>query len=172
MNMRKFALALIFALMLAAFAAPAMARPGDRGANAPTIVETALAVNAETGEFSTLIAALAAADLVDTLNGKGQFTVFAPTDAAFAELGLNAGNVASLGTETLTDILLYHVSNGRRQANSVVNARQIRMLNGDFVNPSVSGGDAFVNSSQIIAVNIGNSNGIIHIINAVLLPPQ
>src|SRR5690606_24188763 len=83
---------------------------------APTVVEVALAVNAETGEFSTLIAALQAAGLVETLQGAGPFTVFAPTDAAFAAIDLNADNIGSLPVDALRNILLYHVAPGRLDA--------------------------------------------------------
>jgi uncharacterized surface protein with fasciclin (FAS1) repeats len=141
-----------------------------RAPTSSTIVETALAVNAETGEFSTLIAALAAADLVGALDGKGQYTVFAPTDAAFAELGLNAGNVGTLPTETLTDILLYHVTNGRRASQSVAGARQIHMLNGDFTRISTSAGSVYVNDAMVVAVDVSASNGIVHVIDSVLMP--
>jgi uncharacterized surface protein with fasciclin (FAS1) repeats len=157
----------VFALTLVTVVAPAAAQPKPKQ---PTIVETALAVNAATGEFSTLIAALGSAGLVDALNGKGQYTVFAPTDAAFAALGLDATNIGSLDTATLTNILLYHVANGNRQSQSVVNAKQIRMLNKGFVSVSSNADGVFVNSSKIIGVDVIASNGVIHIIDAVLLP--
>lgn len=140
-------------------------------AESPTVVEVALAVNGETGEFSTLIAAVVAADLVDALSTRGQRTVFAPTDAAFAELGLNAGNIAgALDSEALTDILLYHVAPGRRAAQSVVNARQIRMLNGGFNDIWVDDSGAYIGGARIIQTDVEASNGIIHVIDAVLLP--
>ena len=143
---------------------------GPPPAKGPTIVDIALAVNAETGEFSTLIAALGEAGLVEALDGRRQFTVFAPTDAAFAKLGLNAGNIGSLGEAALTDILLYHVSPGQRFARSVVSSRRVRMLNKGFTFPSVTADGAFINQSKIIAVDIDASNGVIHIIDTVLLP--
>jgi transforming growth factor-beta-induced protein len=132
-----------------------------------TIVEIALAVNAQTGEFSTLIAALSSAGLVDALNGRGQFTVFAPTDAAFAKLGLDATNIGSLPKADLTNILLYHVARGERLSGDVVSASRIRMMNGGFVFVS---GTTLNSSSNIVAVDILASNGVIHIIDTVLLP--
>jgi uncharacterized surface protein with fasciclin (FAS1) repeats len=142
------------------------ARPGGS-----TIVEIALAANAETGEFSTLIAALGAADLVDALNGDGQYTVFAPTDAAFADLGLNADNIGNaLDTETLANILLYHVTNGRRISRSLLNARQLTMLNGEKAYLSRMEGDLYIEDARVEAADISASNGVIHIINGVLLP--
>jgi uncharacterized surface protein with fasciclin (FAS1) repeats len=137
---------------------------------APTIVDVALAVNAETGEFSTLIAAVVAADLVDALSANGQRTVFAPTDAAFAALGLNAGNVGTLPKETLTNILLYHVTPGRRDAASVLGASRIRMANGGFTRISLQNGAPFINGAGIIGTDVLAGNGIIHVIDGVLLP--
>lgn len=152
--------------------APFGPRPGKGAPNdGRTLVATALAVNAETGEFSTLIAALGATDLVDALNGPRPFTVFAPTDAAFAELGLNADNIAgAFDTETLADILLYHVTRGVRPSPSVVGASNLLMLNGGRLDVSVNDDGAFVNDSKIVGTDVRTSNGIIHTIDAVLLP--
>lgn len=160
-------LLLVIALAFAAFVpAPTKAAPPDT----PSIVDIALAVNADSGEFSTLIAAVVAADLVETLSGNRQFTVFAPTDAAFAELGLNAGTIGDLDKAELTDILLYHVAPGHRLSQSVVNAQQIRMLNKDFTHISTTEAGAFINDSMIVAVDIEARNGVIHVIDKVLLP--
>jgi uncharacterized surface protein with fasciclin (FAS1) repeats len=136
----------------------------------PTVVDVALAVNSETGEFSTLIAAVVAAGLVDNLSANGQRTVFAPTDAAFAELGLDASNIGALPLDALTNILLYHVTTGRRDAGSVVTSSQIRMANGKFTKISLKDGGAYINDSQIIVTDVLAGNGIIHVIDAVLLP--
>jgi len=141
-------------------------KPSER----TTIVDLALAVNAETGEFSTLIAALVAADLVDALDGNGQLTVFAPTDAAFAAIDLNADNIGELPKDALTDILLYHVAKGRRMAEDVVMSDQIRMLNGERTMIKLMDGDAYINDAMIVAPDNGTDNGVIHIIGGVLLP--
>jgi uncharacterized surface protein with fasciclin (FAS1) repeats len=150
-------------------AAEAAATAPGRAART-TVVDVALAVNAETGEFSTLIAAVLSADLAGALSANGQRTVFAPTDAAFAKLGLNADNIGTLPLDVLTNILLYHVANGRRDAESVVTSSQIRMLNGEFTTISLTDEGAFINDSRIIAVDVGASNGIIHVIDTVLMP--
>jgi uncharacterized surface protein with fasciclin (FAS1) repeats len=165
--MRRIAFSLLAgALVLGVVAAPVSARRAG-----PTIVETAIAVNADSGEFGTLIAAVQAAGLVDTLNGNRQFTVFAPTDAAFAKLGLNAGNIAgALPAATLKDILLYHVAPGRKASGMVLGAGSVKMLNGDRIRASVSGDSAYVNDARILQANIKTSNGIIHVIDSVLLP--
>jgi uncharacterized surface protein with fasciclin (FAS1) repeats len=144
--------------------------PVSAAGGSNTIVEIALAVNAETGEFSTLIAALSSAGLVDALNGRGQFTVFAPTDAAFAKLGLDASNIGTLDKATLTNILLYHVARGERLSGDVVSANRIRMMNGGFTFVSLMGDSAYINQSKIVAVDVLASNGVIHIIDTVLLP--
>lgn len=135
----------------------------------PTIVGIALAVNAETGEFSTLIAALDYVGLVDALNAKKQFTVFAPTDAAFAKLNLDAESIVKLPKEAVADILLYHVAPGSRPSQAVAGSKQIRMLNGDFT--KITAGPK-INDAAIVATDFKASNGVIHVIDTVLLPPQ
>jgi uncharacterized surface protein with fasciclin (FAS1) repeats len=160
--------ALLALLALTAFIAAPAAQAAPKG---PTIVDVALAVNADTGEFSTLIAAVLAADpaVLRTLTGNGQFTVFAPTDAAFAELGLDAATVGSLPQDALTNILLYHVARGNRDAAAVTSSSQIRMLNGQFAAITVNSG-AYIDNAQIVATNVPAANGVIHVIDAVLLP--
>jgi uncharacterized surface protein with fasciclin (FAS1) repeats len=133
-------------------------------------VDVALAVNAESGEFSTLIAAVVSADLVGALSAVGQRTVFAPTDAAFAELGLDANNIGSLPKEALTNILLYHVAPGRRTRRTWCRSDRIRMANGGFTTISLKDGGAYINDSQIVVTDVEASNGLIHVIDAVLLP--
>jgi uncharacterized surface protein with fasciclin (FAS1) repeats len=167
--MRRIALAVTAAaLAIGVVAAPAAARTAPPA----NIVDTALAVNAQTGEFSTLIAAVLAADpaVLNTLTKQRQLTVFAPTDAAFAKLGLDASNVGSLPQGALTQILLYHVAPGSRDAADVVDSSRIRTLEGGFLKVSLSNGSAYVNDSKIIATDIPTTNGIIHVIDSVLLP--
>lgn len=159
----------LLALSVFAFAhvATAQAAPKPRQ---NTIVDVAVSVNAKTGEFSTLIAALKAAGLVNALNGQGQYTVFAPTDAAFAKLGLNASNIGTLPKATLTNILLYHVAHGSRYASDVVSSTQIRMLNKEFTTVSTQNGSVYINNARIIEANVPASNGVIHVIDTVLIP--
>ena len=142
----------------------------------PTIVDVAIAVNSEgpfAGAFDTLIAAVLAADpaVVNTLSGNGQFTVFAPTDDAFAELGLDEANIGTLPQDVLTDILLYHVTRGRRDSGDVIGSERIRMLKGGFL--LQEGGiltDNLGRESTIIVTDVPAANGIIHAINSVVLP--
>jgi uncharacterized surface protein with fasciclin (FAS1) repeats len=147
------------------FAAPVAAAGSDL-----TIVETALAINADSGEFSTLIAAVVYTGLVPTLNGKGQFTVFAPTDAAFAKLGLDAESIVTLPKKTVKNILLYHVARGERLSDDVVSSSRIRMMNKQFTKVSLMDGNAYINDAMILAVDVPAKNGVIHVIDTVLMP--
>ena len=168
----------VYALLIAVLAFGAIAAPSAQAApkSGNTIVDVALAANAQSGEFSILIAALQAADpaVIKTLSGKGQFTVFAPTDAAFVallgELGLTADQL--LGNKALvTQVLLYHVARGNRESGQVLASDRIRTMNGEFL--FQSGGvltDANGRTSNIIAVDIKASNGVIHVIDSVVLP--
>ena len=121
--------------------------------------------------FTTLEAAVVAADLADTLAGEGPFTVFAPTDAAFA--ALPAGTVEGLLQDipTLTSILTYHVVSGAVDAATVVELPSATTLNGADVTIRVEGGNVFVNDAQVIITDIMVANGIVHVIDGVLLPP-
>jgi uncharacterized surface protein with fasciclin (FAS1) repeats len=150
-----------------------MAACSDDDTTAPaseTIVDVATAINASTGEFSTLLAAVVAADLVDALAASGQRTVFAPTDAAFAALDLNASNIGTVPVATLRNILLYHVAPDRRTAAAVTAAASITMANGGTTAITVNSAGAFINGAQIVQTDVAASNGIIHVIDAVLLP--
>jgi uncharacterized surface protein with fasciclin (FAS1) repeats len=136
-----------------------------------TIVDIAVA----DGRFTTLVAAVTAADLVETLSGEGPFTVFAPTDDAFA--ALPAGTVDSLllpeNKQQLTDILLYHVVSGKVMAADVVTLTSAPTVLGKDVTITVKDGKVFLNDTvQVIITDIEASNGVIHVIDAVLLPPQ
>jgi transforming growth factor-beta-induced protein len=169
--MRKFLLALA---LVAALAVPAAASARPPAAS-PSIVETAIAVNSSgpyAGVFDTLICLVANNPAVlSTLSEKGQYTVFAPTDAAFAGIGVNGTNcAAAASTPAVTNILLYHVAKGRRDAADVTTSSQIRMLNGEFTAISTSGGAYFINNAQIIVTDVFASNGVIHAIGTVLIP--
>jgi len=135
-----------------------------------TVVDVALSVNEATGEFSTLIAALVAAELVDVLSGEGPFTVFAPTDAAFAALELNAGNVGALPVDALRSILLYHVAAGRRDAERVVSESSLTMVSGGTAEITVRPSGVFIEGARIVEADVAASNGVIHVIDAVLMP--
>ena len=130
-----------------------------------SIAEVAVA-----GGFNTLVAALSAADLVETLSGEGTFTVFAPTDEAFAALpeGMLEGLLAD--TEALTQILLYHVVGDVVKAETVVTLDEAETLAGNKVSIEVVDGNVYVNDSKVTSTDIEASNGVIHVIDKVLVP--
>ena len=136
-----------------------------------TIVDIAV----EDGRFNTLVAAVTAAELAETLSGEGPFTVFAPTDDAFA--ALPEGTLDSLllpeSKQALTDILLYHVVSGKVMAADVVGLESAPTVLGQDITITISDGNVFLNETiQVIITDIEASNGVIHVIDAVLLPPQ
>jgi len=134
------------------------------------IVDTAVGA----GQFETLATALGAAGLVDTLKGKGPFTVFAPTDEAFAKLP--AGTVENLlkpeNKDQLTAILTYHVVPGNVMAADVVKLSEAETVNGKKVNIKVEGDTVMINDARVVSADVAASNGVIHVIDAVILPPQ
>jgi uncharacterized surface protein with fasciclin (FAS1) repeats len=134
------------------------------------IVDTAISA----GQFKTLAAALQAADLVGTLKGAGPFTVFAPTDAAFAKLP--AGTVESLlkpeNKAKLKAILTYHVVPGAVKAEQVTKLDEAKTVNGAMVKVSTEDGKVMINNATVVNADIGASNGVIHVIDKVILPPQ
>jgi uncharacterized surface protein with fasciclin (FAS1) repeats len=138
--------------------------------------QTIAAIAAGNPDFSTLVAALARAGLVDTFNGQQVFTVFAPTNAAFDEAAkqLHYRNgrelVEKLDLRTLTAVLTYHVIAGQKKAAEVVAADQFRMLSGVAADVAVRGGKAYIDDAQILATDILASNGVIHVIGGVMLP--
>jgi uncharacterized surface protein with fasciclin (FAS1) repeats len=135
--------------------------------NEKNIVETAV----EAGSFTTLAAALEAADLVSVLQGEGPFTVFAPTDEAFAKLP--AGTVEGLlaDKEALTRILTYHVVAGKVMSDAVVNISSAETVAGIEAPIEVRMGDVYVGGAKVIKADVHTSNGVIHIIDTVMLPP-
>ena len=132
------------------------------------IVETAVSA----GQFKTLAAALGAAGLTETLKGEGPFTVFAPTDEAFAKLP--AGTVDNLlkpeNKDQLVAILTYHVVPGKVMAADVTKIKEAKTVNGKMLGIEVKGDAVMVNDAKVTKTDIGASNGVIHVIDTVLLP--
>jgi uncharacterized surface protein with fasciclin (FAS1) repeats len=157
---------LAFALSLLTLSLTASAGSMDKAKK--DIVDTAVAA----GNFKTLAAALQAAGLVDTLKGKGPFTVFAPTDEAFAKLP--AGTVDDLlkpeNHDKLVAILTYHVVPGKVMAKDVVKLHEAKTVNGKSVKITVDGGKVMVDNANVVKTDIVCSNGVIHVIDSVLLP--
>ena len=176
---RTSAVAVVAALTLAACGDDA----NDDAAATTTVAEapseepgTIVDVAVGAGSFTTLVAAVQAAGLVETLSGEGPFTVFAPTDDAFAAaldaLGLTAEELLA-DTDTLTSILTYHVVPGEVLASTVVtlDGQEVETVNGATVTISVDGDTVMVNDATVTAVDVDASNGVIHVIDSVLLPP-
>jgi len=161
----------IFALCSAIFGAAAVSAAHHEGGEAmanPTIVEIAVG----NPDFSTLVAALQAAELVEALSGEGPFTVFAPTNEAFAQLP--AGTLEMLllpeNKDKLVAILTYHVVPGKVMAADVVTITEATTLEGDTIAISASDAGVTVDGASVIATDIEASNGVIHVINAVIVP--
>ena len=152
--------------------AAAIGLAGSFGAQAAEkdIVDTAVAA----GQFQTLAAALEAADLVATLKGEGPFTVFAPTDEAFAKLP--SGTVEKLlkeeNKDQLTAILTYHVVPGKVMSQDVAGIDEARTVNGKMIDVEVDGSAVKVNDATVTQANIAAANGVIHVIDTVILPPE
>jgi len=132
------------------------------------IVDTAVGA----GDFTTLVAAVKAAGLVETLKSEGPFTVFAPTDAAFAKLP--AGTVESLlkpeNKDKLVAILTYHVVPGKVTAADVVKVTEAKTVQGKSVKVKVDGGTVMIDGAKVVKADIPCTNGVIHVIDAVILP--
>ncbi len=150
---------------LALGAGSTFAKTGDKD-----IVDTAVSA----GQFNTLATAINAAGLAETLKGPGPFTVFAPTDAAFAKLP--AGTVENLlkpeNKAQLTAILTYHVVPGVATAADVVKLDEAKTVGGKMVSVQESGGSVMVNNAHVVTADIAASNGVIHVIDSVLMPPS
>ncbi len=161
--MKKFFVAALSVMILLVGALPALAQ-GDKN-----IVEIA----AGDDRFETLVAAVQAAGLVDTLQGEGPFTVLAPTDDAFAALPAGTLEALLADTDTLTKILTYHVIPGKVMAADVVglNGQEAGTVQGENVMVKVDGGNVMINDANVVITDIEASNGVIHVIDKVILPP-
>lgn len=168
---RAFPLALLLVLGAACTSSEAGTALPDSAADADKrsdIVDTAVGA----GSFTTLVAAVKAADLVDTLKGEGPFTVFAPTDEAFAKLP--AGTVEDLlkpeNKDKLKAILTYHVVPGRVMAADVAGLTSAKTVNGKELKISAADGKVMVDKATVVKTDIACSNGVIHVVDSVMLP--
>ena len=143
--------------------APAEDRQDDPSMN---IVEVAVSA----GSFNTLVAAVQAAGLVETLSGEGPFTVFAPTDEAFAAIPEADLNALLADKDALTAVLTYHVVSGKVMASDVVNLDSAKTVNGQSVDIAVTDGKVMIDGAQVVTADVEASNGVIHVINKVILP--
>jgi uncharacterized surface protein with fasciclin (FAS1) repeats len=155
------ATALLVLVAVAVCAAPAPAARQDRD-----IVDTATAA----GNFTTLTKLLKRAGLVDALREPGPYTVFAPTDAAFAKVPRSKLDALQKNRRRLRSVLLYHVVGKKLTAAQVVNRKRAKTLNGKRVRFRVRDSKVYVNRALVTTADVGASNGVIHVINRVLLP--
>lgn len=133
--------------------------------------ETIVTVAQANGNFKTLCELLAAADLVETLNGKGPFTVFAPTDAAFAKLPKETLDSLRKDKAKLKEILTYHVVNGKVMAADVVKLKETKTVNGAPITISVKEGKVWLNgASSVTTADVAAGNGVIHVVDTVIMP--
>jgi uncharacterized surface protein with fasciclin (FAS1) repeats len=130
------------------------------------IVDTAVAA----GNFNTLVAAVKAAGLVDTLKGPGPFTVFAPTDDAFAKLPPGTVDALLKDPAKLKKILLYHVVSGKVMASAVVKMKTAKSVEGENIKIHAMGGTVMVDNAKVVKTDIETDNGVIHVIDTVLMP--
>ncbi len=174
-------LVFVCAMFVALAAAPAFAHCGSCGVGeadahaseasaSEASAQDIVAVASSAGTFNTLVAAVKAAGLVETLQGDGPFTVFAPTDDAFAALpeGTLEGLLAD--TDKLRQVLLYHVVSGRVTAEEVVKLDSATTVQGSDVTIMVKDGTVMVNDAEVITADVMASNGVIHVINKVIVP--
>ena len=166
--MKKLAALVTGVVVLAVAVGTATASPAKTGTMPKkNIVQTAMAA----GQFKTLVSLVKQAGLASTLSGKGRYTVFAPTDAAFAKVPKATLKALAADKAKLRAVLLYHVVAGRLPAAKVTKLRSATTLNGATVRIRVSGGMVYVNGARVVKPNVSASNGVIHVINRVLIPP-
>jgi len=165
--MLKYAVASLAVVCLLATTAQAEKKAPVKKQAHKDIVDTAVGA----GDFTTLVAAVKAAGLVDTLKSKGPFTVFAPTDAAFKKLGNTVDELLKPENKAkLTAILTYHVVAGRVPAKKVVKLSEAKTVQGTTVAIKVAGGTVMVDGAKVLKTDIRCSNGIIHVIDSVITP--
>jgi uncharacterized surface protein with fasciclin (FAS1) repeats len=163
-TMKKFALAFATVLLTTFASMSVMAAPGERSDK--NIVEIAVGA----GSFNTLVAAVKAADLVGALSGPGPMTVFAPTDAAFAKLPAGTVEFLLANIDQLTSILTYHVVAGEKNPKELLSEQFVKTLEGSDVEAKGCARMLMINNSLVIAKPIYASNGVIYVIDTVLLP--
>jgi len=134
--------------------------------------ETVVDIAVGSSDHTTLVAALTAADLVETLNGNGPFTIFAPTNAAFEKLP--AGTVDSLvqpeNKEKLSGILTYHVVSGDVRAADLSDGQVVKTINGQDLKVTIKDGTVMINGAKVTAADLKGSNGVVHVVDSVLMP--
>jgi uncharacterized surface protein with fasciclin (FAS1) repeats len=153
--------AMMIAVAFVLTALPVVANPDKKD-----IVDTAVGA----GSFNTLVTAVKAAGLVETLKGNGPFTVFAPTDEAFAKVPKATLESLLADKEALKKVLLYHVVAGNVMAKDVVNLKEAKTVQGSAAKVTVKGGKVMIDNANVVKTDIACTNGVIHVIDSVILP--
>ncbi len=166
-NSKKMMISLVMVLALI-LSLNIMVLADGHGGSKMDIVDTAL----EADDFNTLATALTEAELISTLKGEGPFTVFAPTDAAFAALPEGTLDSLLADKEQLTNVLLYHVVSGKVMAEDVLemDGAMVETIFGEKIEISIEDGMVYINDAQVTTTDIEASNGVIHVIDTVLVP--
>lgn len=160
----KKSIASLLMLCLVVFSATMSSRAVAQGKD---IVETAVAA----GSFKTLATALTEAGLIETLKGKGPFTVFAPTDEAFAKIPKADLDKLLMDKDALKKVLLYHVVSGKVMSTDVVKLKSAKTVEGSNVKIAVKGEVVMINAAKVVKADIEANNGVIHVIDSVIMPP-
>jgi uncharacterized surface protein with fasciclin (FAS1) repeats len=171
MKLGKLVRTSVLPLFIAAIVAVVAIRASDAGnyktsGSKMDIVDTAVSA----GSFNTLVTAVQTAGLVDTLKGEGPFTVFAPTDAAFAKLPKGTLEALLKDNEKLTAILTYHVVPGKVMAADVVSMTMAKTVNGEALTIRANNGNVMIDNANVVKTDIQASNGVIHVIDTVIIP--
>ena len=166
------AVALAAALAAPTAASAQQASHADSAAGHNAAGKNIVQVASDAGSFNTLVAAVKAAGLAETLQGEGPFTVFAPSDAAFAKLPKGTVDALLADKAALTSLLTFHVVPGRVVAADIVKANGAtpKTVNGQSLDVQVRGGKVYVNGAQVTTADVAASNGVIHVIDTVLMP--
>ena len=167
MTKLRLSTAALIATAAAIVAVGTPAASGTQTAAQKNLVQTAAAA----GQFKTLVSLVKQAGLAKTLSGKARYTVFAPTDAAFAKVPKATLRALAADKAKLRAVLLYHVVAGRVTAAKVTKLRSAKTLNGATVQIRVRGGMVYVNRAKVVKPDVSASNGVIHVVNKVLIPP-
>ncbi len=163
---------LTIAALALAFVAPLSAQQMMPSSTTAAPAKDIVAVAIENGNFTTLAKALTAAGLVETLQGPGPFTVFAPTDAAFAKLPAGTVDALLLDIPRLRSLLTYHVVAGKVEAKDVVNLSTANSVEGSAISIRVVDGKVMINDATVVTADVQASNGVIHVIDTVIMPKK
>jgi uncharacterized surface protein with fasciclin (FAS1) repeats len=161
---------LLAAALTMAIALPIHAPTVQRSSRKNNLMELLVGINQHIGEFSTLVMGLSLTGLYGTLESQDYFTLLAPTDAAFAKLGITIENIDTLPIDMLTRLLRHHITSGTHYSGSIMTNSTMKMLDGKPTRVSFIDTDTYVDNARIISMDVDAGNGVLHIVDTVLLP--